>query len=379
MSRKEKPGHIEIGPGEATSCRFALALSGKLDLDALPWLRREVTRILKDNKSQGLVLDVSGLSYLDSAGALALALVRQDASRQGRDLDITGLSPKAREMVDLVKADDLAAQPLLPAARGEGPVAQVGAKFIAALREAQGLVQFIGAVVLGLFYVLRHPRALRLKDVTLYMQRVGVEGLPIVGLVSMLLGSIMAFMSALQLKPFGATRYVANLVAVAMVTELGPIMTAILVAGRSGSAFAAEIGTMKVNQEVDALTVMGFNPVVFLALPKIIAAILVIPLLTLFGDFLAIGGGMLVGVLNLDLTVNTYVTQSMENLAVKDILTGMLKSGVFALLIGGIGCHRGFQVAGGAQSVGLATTSAVVAALFLIILTDSIFALIVYT
>jgi phospholipid/cholesterol/gamma-HCH transport system permease protein len=208
------------------------------------------------------------------------------------------------------------------------------------------------------------------------MKKTGVDGVPILCLISFLMGLIMAFMSSLQLQQFGANMYVASLVAIAMVREMGPIITAVLVAGRSGSAFAAEIGTMRVNEEVDALITMGFDPVRFLAIPKVFAAVLVVPLLTFFADFSAILGGMVVGVFGLDLTFHTYAKQTSWALTVFDIWSGIVKSIVFAVLIAGIGCHRGFQAKGGAESVGNAATSAVVSGLFLIIVADSLFAII---
>ena len=219
---------------------------------------------------------------------------------------------------------------------------------------------------------------MRWGDVLFYMKRAGVDGLPIIGLIGLLLGLILAFMSSLQLKQFGANIYVASLLAVAMVQELGPIMTAILVAGRSGSAFAAEIGTMKVNEEVDALVTMGFDPVRFLAIPKVLAAMLVVPLLTVYATLFGLLGGLIIGVLGLDLTVYSYVTESRRAIELFDILSSLVKSVVFALLVAGIGCQRGFQVRGGAEAVGSATTSAVVAGIFLIIVTDSAFALVLH-
>ena len=161
-----------------------------------------------------------------------------------------------------------------------------------------------------------------------------------------------------------------------MTRELGPIMTAIIVAGRSGSAFAAEIGTMKVSEEVGALFTMGFDTTRFLALPKIIASVIVVPLLALFSDLFAILGGLVVGVFMLDLTANAYVAQTLKTLSLFDVYWGLLKSGVFAFLIAWIGCFRGFQVRGGAASVGEATTSAVVSGIFLIILFDAIFSVV---
>jgi len=183
-------------------------------------------------------------------------------------------------------------------------------------------------------------------------------------------------MSSVQLQQFGANIYVASLVSLSMVRELGPIMTAIIVAGRSGSAFAAEIGTMKISDEVDALFTMGFDPTRFLVVPKIVASVITVPILTLFSDLFAILGGLVVGVFMLDLTVNAYMAQTLKTLTVFDVFWGFLKAAVFALLIAGIGCLRGFQVRGGAAEVGQATTSAVVSSIFLIIMTDAVFAVI---
>jgi phospholipid/cholesterol/gamma-HCH transport system permease protein len=210
------------------------------------------------------------------------------------------------------------------------------------------------------------------------MKKAGAEALPIVGLISLLIGLIMAFMSSLQLKQFGANIYVAALVGIAIVKELGPMMTAIIVAGRSSSAFAAEIGTMMVNEEVDALVTMGFDPVRFLAVPKVMAALVVVPLLTLYAMMFGILGGVIVGVLGLDLTLYTYIQQSVKSIEVWDVVTSLIKSGVFAGLIAGIGCQRGFHVSGGAEGVGEATTSAVVSAIFLIIIADSAFAILLH-
>jgi phospholipid/cholesterol/gamma-HCH transport system permease protein len=183
-------------------------------------------------------------------------------------------------------------------------------------------------------------------------------------------------MSSVQLQQFGADIYVASLVALGMSRELGPIMTAIIVAGRSGSSFAAEIATMKVSEEVDALFTMGFEPTRYLVVPKILASVLVVPILTLFSDLFAILGGLTVGVFVLNLTANAYISQTIMDLTLFDIFWGVFKSGVFALLISWIGCLRGFRVDGGAASVGRATTSAVVSSIFLIIVSDSIFAVI---
>ena len=288
---------------------------------------------------------------------------------------LTHVTDEARRILDLVDREALAATPLASEATPENIFEEIGQVSLKICNDFVALMIFLGDLLGGLLYSFLHPRSVRWEDLFFYMRRTGVEGLPIVGLLSFLLGLIIAFMSSLQLKQFGANIYVASLVGVAMVTELGPLMTAIIVAGRSGSAFAAEIGTMKVNEEVDALITMGFDPIRFLAIPKVLAAVLVVPLLTLYADLFGIAGGLVVGVLGLDLTVNSYLQATMKVITVASILKSLIKSVFFAALIAGIGCQRGFQVRGGAEEVGSATTSAVVAGIFLIVVTDSAFAI----
>ena len=255
---------------------------------------------------------------------------------------------------------------------------QTGESSRALARDFLSVMEFVGELIRGLAYSLIHPRSVRWDDVLFYMKRAGMDGLPIVSLISFLIGLVIAFMSSLQLKQFGAYLYVASLVAIAIVRELGPLMTGIIVAGRSGSAFGAEIGTMMVNEEVDALRTMGFDPTRFLAVPKVLAAMVVVPLLTLYADVFGILGGLLIGVMFLDLTVYSYVDWTLWSITLFDIVSSLIKSIIFAALISGIGCQRGFGVRGGAAAVGSATTSAVVAAIFLIIVVDSIFAVILH-
>jgi phospholipid/cholesterol/gamma-HCH transport system permease protein len=255
-------------------------------------------------------------------------------------------------------------------------ILRIGEGALAEITTIRFVITFIGALLFGLIHVLFHPKSLRVEDTITHMEKTGVDALPIVALISFLLGLIMAFMSSMQFRQFGAGIYVASLVAFAMVSELGPIMTAIVVAGRSGSAFAAEIGTMKISEEIDALFTMGFDPVRFLAVPRLIAAVIVVPLLTLFSNLFAISGGLVVGIFMLDLTPNTYIKQTIEVLTMTELLWGIGKSMIFAGLIAWVGCLRGFQAKGGASAVGSAATSAVVTSIFLIILFDSIFAVI---
>jgi phospholipid/cholesterol/gamma-HCH transport system permease protein len=321
------------------------------------------------------VVELDALRCIDSSGSVFLLYLRQTARELSIPLEFNNMSPEVAAVVELVGRDE----PLSEQSRRNkdipGFVETVGQSSAVFLRDIIETITFSGRIVAELGFVLSRPATVKWRNVLAYMKRAGVDALPIVALISFLLGLIIAFMSSLQLKQFGANMYVASLVAIAMVRELGPIMTAVLVAGRSGSAFAAEIGTMTVNEEVDALVTMGFSPIRFLAVPKVLAAVLVVPLLTLFSDLFAIMGGMVVGVFGLDLTLRTYADLTSWALTIFDVVSGLVKSAVFALLIAGIGCERGFQARGGAESVGHATTSAVVSGLFLIIVADSVFAI----
>lgn len=353
----------------------SLSLSGRIETENLNTFLSETEVLLMEKAPKKLMVNLSKIEYLDSAGALGLLQLEDKAKAKSIPFQFVNVTDEAKRVMGLINLKDLTTKPLLSDKRSSNVIEQAGESGLKIFNDFVSIVTFLGDLITALIYSLIHPRSIRWEDLLFYMKRAGVEGLPIVGLINFLLGLIIAFMSSLQLKQFGANIYVAQLVGVAMVTELGPIMTAIIVAGRSGSAFAAEIGTMKVNEEVDALVSMGFDPTRFLAIPKVLAAMLVVPVLTLYADFFGVAGGLVVGVLGLDLTVYTYVQETMKVISITDIVKSLIKSVVFAVLIAGIGCQRGFQVRGGAEAVGASTTSAVVAAIFLIIVMDSAFAI----
>jgi phospholipid/cholesterol/gamma-HCH transport system permease protein len=368
-------GHlIQVSGDKGKHVTFTV--SGRVALDNLESFISGTQDRLQDMMPASLTVDLAGVEYLDSAGALALIELGRNARGRSVTFEFTNLTDKARGIMGLIDPQALVTPPLISDRQTGNMVERLGETTLKVLNDYKRMLTFLGELLGALTHALLHPRAVRWQDVVFYMKRAGVDGLPIVGLISLLLGLILAFMSSLQLKQFGANIYVASLLAISIVKELGPIMTAILVAGRSGSAFAAEIGTMMVNEEVDALTTMGFSPVRFLAVPKVLATMIVVPLLTLYADFFGILGGLIVGIVGLDLTAYTYLRETQTSLTLMDLVTSLIKSGVFAVLIAGIGCQRGFEVRGGAEEVGAATTSAVVAAIFLIIVTDSAFALV---
>ena len=215
------------------------------------------------------------------------------------------------------------------------------------------------------------PRSANWRELPATMERTGADAVPIVVLINFLVGFVMAFQAAVQLKQFGANIFVADLVGISVTRELGPLMTAIVVCGRSGAAFAAELGSMKVNEEIDALRTMGFGPMRYLVLPRTLALILVLPLLTLLADVAGMLGGLVVGVWNLDLTVRGYLNETARVVSLWDISSGLIKSVVFALAIALIACQQGLATTGGAEGVGRRTTSAVVLTLFALILIDA--------
>jgi phospholipid/cholesterol/gamma-HCH transport system permease protein len=358
--------------------KLIIYLAGEFGLKNLSSFAGEVKSLFRKQKIKSMDIDFSGITYFDSAAALAMIQIQKAATAENIDCSLLNLNDETKGIFSVIYEKALTQAPFKDKAKREGLVTQIGVASVNIFQDAINFITFSGELIFALTYTILHPKSLRTKDVLFYMKRAGVDGLPIVGLISMLIGLILAFMSYLQLRSVGANIYVPSLVSFAMVKELGPIMTAILVAGRSGSAFAAEIGTMVVNEEIDALSTMGFDPVRFLAVPKVLASIIVVPVLTLYSDFFGIIGGLIVGITGLDLTAHTYIIQSLKTIKVFDVVTSLIKAAVFAVIIAGIGCQRGFQVRAGAQDVGKYTTAAVVSAIFLIVIADSIFAIMFY-
>jgi phospholipid/cholesterol/gamma-HCH transport system permease protein len=374
MEKKDYPTTWDFELFEDVSGAVILYLKGRMDAESAASMLRRLMPLVKGRSLWSLSLDLGGVTYFDDFGALVLVELREAITEEGGEFLLKRVGEKTGEILSLLKFETLGRKSPFAKKRPPNLFARLGDGVLKHTGELKLLTSFAGSVFLAFGHALFHPRSLRKGDVLLYMQKTGVDALPIVGLISFLLGLIIAFMSAVQLQQFGANIFVASLVALAMTRELGPIMTAIIVAGRSGSSFAAELGTMKISEEVDALYTMGFDPTRFLVVPRLLASVIVVPFLTLFSNVFGIAGGLLVGVFMFDLTTGAYLAKTLETLTLFDVFWGLFKSAVFALLIAWIGCFRGFRVSGGAASVGEATTSAVVSSIFLIILTDSVFA-----
>ncbi|MDZ7695427.1 MAG: MlaE family lipid ABC transporter permease subunit [Deltaproteobacteria bacterium] len=368
------PGRYEIS--ENTTGDITILFYGSMDVTGSARLLEQIQADMETRSPSAVTADLKSVVYLDDFGALILIELKRMMSRREGRFRIINPNSTIQNMLSLYDFDAVDSFAGFDRSRTPNLFIRIGGATLSYLSGLKYALFFLGSVCLSLVDVILHPRSLRREETIATMQSAGVDGLPIVALISFLMGLIMAFMSSVQLEQFGANIYVASLVSLAMTRELGPIMTAIIVAGRSGSAFAAEIGTMKISEEVDALFTMGFDPVKFLVIPKLLAALLMVPILTLFSDLFAIIGGLIVGVFMLDLTAGAYIDQTIKTLSLFDVFWGVMKSGVFGIFITWVGCLRGFQVRGGAASVGRATTSAVVSSIFLIIVIDSGFSVI---
>lgn len=363
---------------KAPSGLFIVEISGSISLHSTTEFMADIETLMSSNAPAEVSLDLGGVSYMDSAGALALETIRQKAAARAVTVKLTRMSAETGRVLEMVGRD---APPPETGRQDRGVrhfLGQVGNACALAFDRSVLLCLFIGDVAVSTVKACFNPASIRWDAVLYYMKKAGMDGLPIVGLISILLGMIMAFMASLQLRQFGANIFVASLVAIALVKELGPIMTSIIFAGRSGSAFSAEIGTMMINEEIDALSTMGFDPVRFLVLPKLVASVVIVPILTCYSALLGILGGAFVGVVGMDLTLNSYLQQTMNSIHNFDVVSSLAKSACFAVLIATISCYRGFRAKGGAQAVGSVTTSAVVSSIFLIIVADSAFAIMLH-
>jgi phospholipid/cholesterol/gamma-HCH transport system permease protein len=351
-----------------------LALSGRLDAASIRGVWTDARRALKEAADRRIVIDAADVDYCDGAGiGLIVDMLRQ---RKAGDVEVTNLKPAFSA---LLKQFDIAVldHDLDPEPKRGSSVEEIGEIASDVGHDMFEQVSFVGETMAALVYAIRHPSTVRWRDVWLICEKVGADALPIVALISFLLGVILAFQAAVPMRQFGAEIFVADLVGLAIVRELGVLMTAILLAGRSGAAFAAEIGTMKVNEELNALTTMGLDPVKFLVVTRIIAAVLMVPLLSLFADLIGVLAGGLT-MLSFNIPIVTYLKEVDSIVDLKDLLAGLVKTPVFAILIAGIGCLRGLETQTGASAVGISATRAVVSGIVLLVAVDGIFAVIYY-
>jgi phospholipid/cholesterol/gamma-HCH transport system permease protein len=354
---------------------LALHLAGRLDSTTTGKIWREAIAAARA-PTKRLVLEASGLDYCDVSGIALLVQLRQRQQRAGAILEIRGLRPEFSEMLEAWGSLDPALIRSHPPPETNF-VERAGESAVGVWKQLHALVSYVGELVVAFFATMRHPRTVRWRETLVIAQAVGVNALPIVSLIGFLMGLIMAFQAAIPLGQFGAQIYVASLIGLSILRELGPLMTAIVVAGRSGSAFAAEIGTMKVREEIDALITMGLDPVRFLVVPRVLAAVFMTPLLTVYANLIGLIGGAVV-LRSLGFSWATFIHYVQWAVTYGSLLGGLAKAFAFGILIAAIGCFRGLQTRTGARAVGDSTTSAVVSGIVLIVIADGIFSVVYY-
>lgn len=325
-------------------------------------------------RSGPVLCDMHDVTLLDTAGAWLLLRTVQRLAQSGCIVTVEGLSEEAQALYEFVAQRSVEGGQM-PAKARIGVLEHIGRVSIAMGGKNLGLLSFIGETALALMPCFLSPQHVRWKMVLRELGESGHKALPIVGLLAFLLGVVIAYQGGVQLRQYGANIFIADLVGLSMIRELAPLIAAIIVAGRTGSAYTAQIGTMKVTEEVDALRSMAMSPIDILVIPKLLALVVVLPLLTVYADMMGIFGGMVMASVMLDLSMTTFLDRLFEAITIQSYLIGVGKAPVFAAIIALVGCFQGFQVSGSAESVGKHTTLSVVQAIFLVIVVDALFSI----
>ncbi len=348
-----------------------VSLAGELRLADASRVWMRLWKLTHGVRPRELDLDLSDVTFVDGAVMALLVELRADLVNRGVRCELVGASERFQELIVLYQGDvapTAISKPSRPRFLEEvGTLASgAGAGVLSAL-------QFLGDLTSALWGVLRRPATGNWRAVITLSERAGADAVPIIVLLNFLVGFVMAYQSSHQLELYGANVFVADVVGISITRELAPLMTAIIVSGRSGAAFAAELGTMKVSEEIDALRTMGFAPSRYLVLPRVAALALVTPVLTLLGDVVGVAGGAVVGALSLGVSPRAYMAELETAVFGWDLGTGLIKGVAFGIAIAVIGCRQGFKTRGGAAGVGRGTTTTVVLCLFAIVLLDTLF------
>ncbi|MDD3591619.1 MAG: ABC transporter permease [Sulfurovum sp.] len=355
---------------EKNQNRLMLKAKGEWTLSSVPEIERQLQQVGYDLP---IIWDVSAVSEFDSAGVLLFTEYSREFL-QHTSVEVVGYSENQKEMYDLLKQDHVVIEP----PRGENLLEALGKNTVILLRDIKDFIEFIGHVFYALFHTITNPKEIRVKETVYHIHQAGFNALIIIGLTSFLVGMVIAYQGSVQLAKFGADVFIVDTVAISITRELGPMITAIVIAGRSGSAYTAEIGAMKITEETAAMRTMGFDPYTFLVLPRIIAMMVALPLLIFFADIVGIFGGMVASGMQLGISMTQFIDRLYEVLEVKHYILGMIKGPVFAFLIASVGAFRGFQVSHNTESLGLHTTASVVNGIFLVIAFDALFS-VIYT
>ncbi len=367
-------------PIDATNAK--ILLNGKVDVYTLGGVWTQIQEAQNAWLAQGnassktLTFDASQVSSLDGAGMAFLIDIQESQQKVGGTFTLVGLDARYQPL--LKEFDPITNLFPTPAVKPKRSfIVSTGMATQNLLDDTKGLISFAGHLSADLVWSLLHPRQVRWGDFVNAAVQAGIAALPIVGLVSFLIGVILSFQAAIGMQQFGATSFVGPIAALGIVREMGPLITAILLAGRSSAAFAAEIGTMTVNSEVDALVTGGLSPIRFLVVPRVLAGILVMPILTLYADIVSILASMLT-MLAYGIPFINFYNGMIAAVGIEDIASGLIKATLFGVVVSAVGCLRGMQTGTGAAAVGISATNAVVSSIVMIVLVDGIFAVISY-
>jgi phospholipid/cholesterol/gamma-HCH transport system permease protein len=377
MTKTQSPaqGRVELSFVQ-TADVLRLTIQGQLDGATLPDAWERATAGLKDSPLKQLIIDVSGVTYCDGAGLSLFVELRRQMALRGGKLSCEGGTAELRRLLEISTLADPLAGELVPV-KPPGFVEKVGQSVAALGSDIQDLIAFTGEMVAALVWACAHPLQVRGRDTLVVAEKTGVNAVAVITLLGALVGAILAFQMAVPLQRFGAVGLIPSILGVAVVRELGPLITAIILAGRSGSAFAAEIGTMKVTEEVNALKTFGLDPVRFLVIPRVLATVAMTPLLTIANIVAGVLCGYFV-MMNYGYSFTYYFRAVTNTVTYTDLIGGLIKAPVFGLLVAAIGCVRGLRTLRGPSAVGDSTTRAVVAGIVLIIATDMVFGVIYF-
>jgi phospholipid/cholesterol/gamma-HCH transport system permease protein len=353
-----------------------LALSGSWTARGIGTIGPQLDALSAPDNS-GIVVDGKRIDALDTAGAWVLQKLLRRLRDEGTDAQVRNLRPDFAKLLEVVgqQVDDQKDSPSPAAGAPPSMLESVGRSTEAALKQAVAMLSFVGECAIALAGCFAHPARFRWRPILYNIRSAGFDALPIVGLVSFLIGIVVAYQGADQLRQYGANIFVADLVGLSILREFAPLFTAIIIAGRSGSAYAAQIGTMAVTEEIDAMRTIGVAPLDMLVLPKLIALVIALPLLTVLADVFGVFGGMIMARAQLDVSFVEFMDRFIKAISVTTYLIGICKAPVFAFIIVVIGCFQGFRTKGGADSVGRQTTRAVVQSIFLVIVADALFSI----
>lgn len=324
--------------------------------------------------TDGIVsIDVSEISSMDTAGAMFILSMKKSLHVKNIESKIIGADGKNAKILELCEINDkpLPKKPQKPFFLSQF-FYNVGKKSVTSLDTLMSFFSFVGGVARAFMKILVKPSSWRFTSTLFHMQQNGLNALPIVALISFLIGIVIAFQGAVQLEKFGANIFIVEMVGISATRELAPLIVAIVIAGRSASAFTAQLGVMKITEEVDAMRTLGFSPWDFLILPRVIALVVVMPLLIVFADFVSVFGGMIVARVELGVSFYEFLARFQETVAVKNVIIGLVKAPIFGWIIALVGCFRGFEISSSTQSVGKYTTISVVNAIFWVIAFDAL-------